>query len=242
MLKSKENPILNLGFNILIPVILLKKGSEWSSFSPLLILLISLAFPFCYGLKDFITMKKINFISVIGLLNIALTGGFALFQLKGIYFVIKEASLPLFLALICVFSVFIFKKPVMEWIILKSSLFNHEILQEKLNLNNNQVAFKKLMNKSTLLLSLSFVLSAILNFIVALSVFLDIDSNLTKEAQTHILNEQVANMTWLGYIFIAIPLSIFTLILMVWIFKKLKLLTNLSLEDLLLKEKQKGKS
>ena len=232
MPKNRENPFLNLGFNIVIPVLLLNKAQDWTSLSPVFILLISLAFPFCYGLKDFILMKKINYISIIGLLNTALTGGFALLKLEGVYFAVKEAGVPLFLALVLVCSV-ILKKPIMEWMIFKSSFFNEAKIKQQLKLKNNHPAFKKLMNQSTLFLSASLVLSAIMNFIVALYVFLDIDPSLTKQAQAGILNKQVADMTWMGYVFIALPLSVVTVVIMFWIFKKLKFLTDLSLDEII---------
>ena len=240
MPKHRENPFLNLGFNIVIPVLLLNKGQDWTSLSPVFILLISLAFPFCYGLKDFILIKKINYISIIGLLNTALTGGFALLKLEGVYFAIKEGGVPLFLALVLIFSV-ILKKPIMEWMIFKSSLFNETKIKQQLKLKNNHLGFKKLMNQSTLFLSASLVLSAIMNFIVALYVFLDIDPSLTKQAQANILNKQVADMTWMGYVFIALPLSVVTVVIMFWIFKKLKFLTDLSLDEIISHTKSSSK-
>ena len=230
----KENPFLNIGFNVLLPVLILNKAQKWTAIelSPVLILLIALAFPFCYGLKDLILQKKINVFSVIGLVGTALTGGLALLKLKGIYFALKEAGIPLALAAFGMASVW-FKKPLMRWLIFESSLFQKERIQEKLQEKQTQTPFNQLMNQSTMALSLSFVLSALLNFIVALWVFKDIDSSLSELAQTEILNKQIADMTWMGYLFIALPLTLVMGALMLWIVKKLKLLTGLELEELM---------
>ena len=234
MANRKENPFLNLGFNIVFPVLILNKAENFISVenSAVFILILALAFPFLYGLKDFIQNKKINWLSVIGLVSILLTGGLALLKLEGIYFAIKEAGIPLLLALIAVFSVF-FKKPLAYILIFKSSLFNTELIQSHLQLNNNEKQFKRLMIHSTLFLSASFILSAILNFLIAIFVFKDIDPQLTESAKELLINKQVADMTWMGYVFIALPLTVVTVFLFWWILKRLKFLTGLTLEELI---------
>ncbi|MCZ0932477.1 MAG: hypothetical protein OXJ52_04920 [Oligoflexia bacterium] len=234
MADRKENPFLNLGFNIILPVLILNKGEKFISVEPsaVFILILALAFPFLYGLKDFIKNKKINWLSIIGLVSILLTGGLALLKLEGIYFAVKEAGIPLLLALIFIVSVF-FKKPLAHVFIFKSSLFDTKLIQNQLQLNNNEKKFENLMIHSTLLLSASFILSAILNFLIAMSVFTDMDPQLAESAKETLINKQVADMTWMGYVFIALPLTVVTGFLFWWILKKLKLLTGLTLEELI---------
>ena len=233
---KQDNPFTNLLFNIIVPTLFLDKGSEWTSLTPFWVLLIALAFPFGYGLRDLVLAKKINFISVLGLLNTGLTGGLALAETEGLFFAIKEASIPLLLGLFCVFSVPL-KRPVMEWMLLSSSLFNKKKIEEKIHLNNQEKNFKKLMNQSTIFLSFSFFLSAILNFWIALSIFLvELDPSLSSEALSVIRNKQIADMTWKGYIFIALPLMFITSAIMVWIYKKLQKFTDLNLEEMTAKE------
>lgn len=233
-MNQKENPFLSLGINIILPVLILNKAQKFfpQDLSPALILLLALAFPFLYGFKDFITKKTINFMSVVGIISVALTGGFALLKLKGIYFAIKEAAVPLIFAVMALGSIFL-KRPLVKWFLFKSSLFDSQLIKDRLELNYKVKDFEKLMNHSTLWLTASFVLSAILNFFIALFVFTDVDSSLDKTHQAEILNKQVADMTWMGYVFIAIPLTIVTGLLMFWIVKKLKLFTGLSFEQML---------
>ena len=237
---NKENPIYNIGFNIILPVIILNQGQKFisSESAPIYVLLIALSFPFIYGVKDFISSQKINTISLIGLVSIALTGGLALLQLEGIYFAIKEAAIPLVLAFVTLGSI-AFKKPLASLLIFKSSLFDTALIKEKLKENNKEKNFDRLMDISTLALSGSFVLSAILNFVIAIFVFKDIKPDLTEELKRQILNEQVADMTWMGYVFIALPLTFVTGFLLWWILNQLKALTGLSLEELIPKAKSK---
>ena len=229
---KQENPLFNIGFNIIIPTLFLNKGGEWTSLAPFVVLLIALAFPFFYGLKDLISIKKINFISVLGLLNTGLTGGLALLETKGIFFAIKEATIPLVLGFFCIFSVLL-KKPVMEWLLFSSSLFNKKRIEEQLALKQEQSNFQKLMNQSSLLFSSSFFLSAILNFWIAFSIFLvELDPALSPAEIADIRNHQIADMTWKGYVFIALPLMLITGLIMLWLYKKLHRLTGLSLEEM----------
>ena len=242
MSDKKENPFLNLGFNIILPVLILNKAEKFVSIenSAIFILILALAFPFLYGLKYLIQNKKINWLSIIGLASILLTGGLALLKLEGIYFAIKEAGIPFLLALIFVMSIF-FKKPLAAVLIFKSSLFSKNLIQNQLKINKNEKKFERLMIHSTLLLSASFILSAILNFVIAMSVFKEIDPQITESAKELLINKQVADMTWMGYVFIALPLTFVTAFLFWWILKQLKLLTGLTLEELIPQMAKSGK-
>ena len=232
MINTKENPLWNILFNIVFPVIILNKGHTFfENNGPLYALLIALSFPFIYGLKDYFTNQHINKISILGLVGVALTGGFALFQFEGHIFAIKEAVIPLIIAIFIAGSVF-YKKPVMSFFILNSSLFKKDLILSRLEAGRKEEDFKKLLNFTTLCLAGSFVLSAILNFIIALWVFKDI-SHLDAENKSQILNEQVAEMHWLGYVFIALPLSLIMAGILWFLVKRLKKLTGLSLSDIL---------
>ena len=232
MLNTKENPLWNILFNIVLPVIILNKGHAFfPNNGPLYALLIALSFPFIYGLKDYFTNQHINKISILGLVGIALTGGFALFQFEGRVFAIKEALIPLIIAIFIAGSVF-YKKPVMSLFILNSSLFKKDLILSRLKANHREDDFKKLLNFTTFGLAGSFVLSAVMNFIVAIWVFTDI-SHLDSESKSQTLNEQVAEMHWLGYVFIALPLSLVMVGILWFLIKRLKQMTGLNLNEIL---------
>jgi len=230
---KQENPFVNIGFNIVVPTLILNKGVEWTSLTPFIVLLLALAFPLIYGLKDLITDKRVNFMSLLGLLNTLLTGGLALMEMEGIFFAIKEAAIPLLLGFFCLFSI-PFKKPVMEWFLFSSSLFNKTLIETKITEKNNRQAFQKLMNQSTLALSSSFFLSAFLNFWIAFVIFMEeLDPLLTSQELANVRNQQIADMTWKGYVFIALPLMLIMTLTMIWLFKRLSELTDLKLEEML---------
>ena len=232
MLNTKENPLWNILFNIVLPVIILNKGHAFfSDNGSVYALLIALSFPFTYGLRDYFKSRHINKISILGLVGIALTGGLALFQLEGRFFAIKEALIPLLIAVLVAGSV-PYKKPIISFLILNSSLFKKDLILSRLKANNREKDFQNLLNFTTLCLAGSFVLSAIMNFIVALRVFTDI-SHLDSVSKSQVLNEQVAEMHWLGYVLIALPLS-FVMGGILWVLiKRLKEITGLSLNEMI---------
>ncbi len=234
MTQKKENPFYNILFNIILPVLILNKGKDFFPFESTNVhsysLIIALAFPIIYGCKDYLLTKKINTISLIGVVGVALTGGLALFQFKGIYFAIKEAAIPLFIGIVVLVCI-PFKKPLISFLLFESSLFKKDLIYEKLKEYNTERDFQKLMNKTTLWLAGSFFLSAVLNFVIGLIVFKEIDPELEEGIKRQILNEQIADMTWMGYVFIALPLSSITIFILWYILKHLKQMTGLDLKN-----------
>ena len=116
-IKNNENPLYSLCFNILIPVMILRNGNKWVDriliyfqgsdpvykdenifdSSPI-VFFIALLFPVIYFLYDYLNRKNKNLISVLGFVNILLTGGIgvfgAKFALSKNWFILKEALLP----------------------------------------------------------------------------------------------------------------------------------------------------
>ena len=85
---KRENMLLNIGFNLILPILFLRKGSEWlgqpignqlgtSPESPLvgsIMLLIAISFPVGYGLWDLVK-RKMEFYFHLGAVSALLTGG-----------------------------------------------------------------------------------------------------------------------------------------------------------------------
>lgn len=232
--QKQENIFLSLLFNMILPVLILQKGSKLGfEGSSTVALLIALAFPLVYGLTDYIKTKNKNIVSILGLINILITGVFALAQLQGHWFAIKEATIPFIIGIGVIFSVRL-KKPFMGFLLFQSGAFNKDLLEEKINERNNADAFKKQMNYSTYLLSASFFLSSLLNYVLALRVFQHIDESLTLEQKKEILNHQIADMNWMGILVISVPLLFFLALIMWDLFKQINKLSGLTLEELMI--------
>lgn len=228
MISKKENPLINIAANVVIPVFVLKKLSTWS---PLWALIIALAFPVAYGAWSFVSEKRINPISVLGILNTLFTGGFVLFQLDGIWFAVKEAGFPLLIGIFVMISSFS-EKPFIKMILFDSGALNTALIHEKITEFGKQIDLKKLLQKTTFYFSLTFYLSALLNFLLAWRIFTDIPMTLSEAERNIMLNDQVAEMTWMGYVVIFVPSLILFIALMYYFFSRLTKLTGLKLDHL----------
>lgn len=233
VLTKPENPILNLLFNIILPVFILNQlNKRLGENGALYALIIALLFPLIYGIYDFIKRKKANYISVLGLINISVTGGFALLNRDGIWFAFKEAIFPLLIGIAVFFSVY-FKKPFIKTIFWNDHIFKISNISEKIKNNGADNTLFLVFQRATLFFGISFLISAALNFILALKIFLPIDPTLSVIEHREVLNHQIAQMTWRGYLTIALPMMVFMMSILWYVIHNLKKLSGLNLNDLM---------
>lgn len=230
-----EHPLLNILFNIVIPIMILNKGGHYVGAVNALIL--ALTFPLLYGAYDLWRTRKPNFISLLGLINVLVSGFFSLLQIEGIWFAVKEAAFPLLIGIFVFVSAFT-AKPFLYTMILNPQMFNLDLIDQTLATNRQENAFKSLIKKATILLSGSFLLSAILNFVLAYFIFTPLDQSLDHDAKQVIINAQLGEMTKYSFIVILAP-SIVSLGLILWYFlSRLSHLTGLPKEQILSAEAQ----
>ncbi len=231
--EKAQGVFLNILINILLPVIILDKlSTRLGSEGPLIALIIALSLPLGYGLYDFFKLKKRNFISVLGFLNILFTGGLVVLGLQGIWFAVKEAAFPSFIGVFIFISAYT-KKPFIQVLIFNPVVMNLDLIQEKIKEKNSTEDFKEHLKFSTFFLSASFFLSAVLNYYLARKIFIDIDLSLEQQAREIILNKQIADMQWQSIIVIMLP-SFIAMIFILWhLFSGIKKFTGLSLNQFL---------
>lgn len=227
-MQKRENPWWNLLFNILLPIIILNKGGDHIGATNALV--IAILFPLSYGLHELWQTKKINWISVLGLLNVAFTGGFALSGKTGIWFAFKEAAFPLLIGVFVWASSFT-RKPALGIFLLNPQAFQIDKMLSTLDSDHKKKQFDLLVRKSTQYLSGSFLISAGLNFGLAYKIFTPLDLSKTKEIQDQLLNEQIAEMTKWSFIVILIPSMLILLALILYFGKRFKSITGESLEN-----------
>ncbi len=91
-------------------------------------LIAALAFPLAWGLFELISYRKFNFIALLGLVSILLTGGIGLFELDTQWLAIKEAAIPTVIGIGVLVSTFT------PYPLVKTLLFKPEIMDvEKIN-------------------------------------------------------------------------------------------------------------
>jgi hypothetical protein len=223
--EKKENMLINIFVNIVIPTLVLSKFSGEDDLGVELAIVVALSFPLAYGLKEFFTVGKFNLFSAIGIVSIMLTGGMALLKLPPEYIAIKEAGIP---ALFAIFTLISLKT---RYPLVKTFLYNDKILQidkvdNALQTHDNQRNFEQVLTNASYLIALSFILSSVLNYILAIWI-------LVSEPGTEAFNAELGKMNALSFPIIAIPATIVMMLALFYLFKQIKKLTQLDLEDIL---------
>lgn len=90
----KPRPMVDLLISILIPSFILMKMSGAEQLGASGALMVALAFPLGWGLFELVKYRKFNFIALLGLISVVLTGGIGLLQLDTQWLAIKEAAIP----------------------------------------------------------------------------------------------------------------------------------------------------
>ncbi|MFT4610536.1 MAG: hypothetical protein ACI8VY_001568, partial [Cellvibrionaceae bacterium] len=186
------------------------------------------SFPIIYGLRDLKRSGKFNVFSALGILSISLTGGMALLKLPPEYIIIKEATIPALFAIATLISL---KTP---YPLVKTFIYNDKILQidkvsAALNTNGTEQEFDKALVNATYLMTLSFILSSILNYILAKIL-------LVSAPGTEAFNAELGKMNALSFPVIAVPATIIMMLALFYLFKRIKALTHLELEDILINQ------
>lgn len=227
---TKENPTLNLIFNLLIPSVLMIKGEAWLGLTPLKALILALAFPLLYGIYDLIQRRTWNTLSIIGLISILLTGGIGLLTLPTKWVAIKEAAIPFIIGLIVLGSL---KTP---YPLIKTFLFTKQLMAiDKIEAHTAtpeaQATLHQLLTKGTIGLSLSFFVSSALNFILARWI-------VVSEAGTQAFTEELGKMTLWSYPVILLPSMLMLMGIFWWLLKQISALTHLPIEELFVDPKK----
>lgn len=224
---KKENVLLNLLCNIVIPVLIMTKlnGTEGTfALGPKWSLVIALMFPLGYGIADFFRAKKVNFISVLGFVSVLLTGTFGLLELNPLMLAIKEASVPLLIA------IFVFISIKMDRNVVSSLLFNEDIVDmpkvySVLEERGKRAEFDAMFRKSSYWVVVSFLLSSVLNFTLARII-------LQSAPGTEEYTAEIGRLTGLSFPVIAVPCTIILVVVMFYIFKQITKMTDIPLEEL----------
>lgn len=230
--KSNKNAgmFTNILLNIVIPSVVLAKLSTPDRLGPVLAFWVALAFPLSAGLWEFYRSRTANLFSGFGLLNVALTGGLGFLALDGIWFAVKEAAIPFALGLAVLVSTRT-KNPLLQTLLLNESLVNTGLIKERLNHSGRQGEFNTLMQRASILFSISFFMSAALNF--GLARYL-----LKSPAGTPEFNAELGQMTAMSFPIIAVPVILFTGFIFWYLFNGISRITALTREEILINHRR----
>lgn len=222
MENKKNNPFIEIIINIVIPSLILIKLSD--KIGQLNSFAFALSFPFIYSIYNFVKEKKLNFFSLIGFINILLTGGLGFLKVEGFWFAIKEAAIPFVIGLAVIISIKF--KPIIKMLIYNENIVDLEKINYELDKRKNHDKFDKLLVSTNYILASSFFLSSILNFTLAMII-------LKSPSGTTEFNQELGKMNALSFPVIVLP----SMIMIIFTFWKLVngiiKLTDLKLEEIL---------
>jgi hypothetical protein len=221
---KRENSFHSLLFNILLPVIILTQGDRLIS-HPASVLVIALVFPVGYFIWDYQRRKKANFISILGFTSILLTGGVGLMQLPRFWFIVKETAIPAIIGL-AVLGSLLTRYPLIRALVYSKEIFDVEHIQGELAKRGTANAMEKLLRLATIFLSVSFFISAALNFFLA-SYFVKTE----PKADPAQFNAEVGAMTGWSYVVIALPSMVFMFGILYMVTRGIRKFAGLGLEE-----------
>ena len=222
---KRENLLLNLVFNIVIPTLILTKFSGDNQLGPQLGIVVALAFPIVYGVKDYFRLHKINFFSALGVFSVLMTGGMSLLEIDPKYIAIKEAAIPAAFGIATLISLKT-KYPLVRIFLFNDMVMKTEVVHQALEQRGAEAAFDRALVVASAMLAGSFFLSSALNYILARIV-------LVSAPGTEAFNAELGKMTALSFPVIALPAMLVMMGALFYLFRQIKLLTQLELEDIL---------
>ena len=228
----KPRPMVDLLVSIVIPSVILMKFSGNDAFGATTALIVALAFPLGWGLFERFRYKTFNFIAVLGLISVLLTGGIGLLQLDPQWLAIKEAAIPGLLGIAVLVSTRT-RYPLIRTLLFNPTVLDVGKIKQQLENLGNTSAFENRLLNATYLLSGTFFFSATMNYSLATWI-------VTSPAGSAAFNEELGRLTLLSYPVIAIPSTLMMLAIFYYLWRTIHGMTGLALEEILASRHRKS--
>jgi intracellular septation protein A len=233
----KQRPFVDLLVSIVIPSVILMKFSGDEYLGNVNALLIGLAFPLGWGLYELVRYRKKNFIAVLGLISVGLTGGIGLFELDAQWLAVKEAAVPAIIGLAVLLSTRT-KYPLVRTLLYNPSVLDVGKIHQSLEEQGSVDEFEQRLLKASYFFAGTFLFSSVMNYVIARWI-------VTSPSGTQAFNEELGRMTLVSYPMIAIPSMIMMMLIFYYLWRTIRRLTGYTLEEVMaphLMEKEEKKA
>ncbi len=214
----------NLLFNIVIPTLVLTKLSADDRLGPALAIVVALAFPIAFGLREYRRSHRPSFFSLLGIGSVLLTGGMSLLELDPAWIAVKEAAVPGLLGLATLASTRT-QKPLVRLFLYNEDVMQVDKVAKALIRSGTGAEFERTLLVASWLIAGSFFLSSTLNYLLAKWI-------LVSPAGTTAYAEELGRMTALSYPVIALPSTLVMMATLFYLLRRIQALTGLELEDI----------
>lgn len=223
--QHQQRPWVDLVISIIIPSVILMKFSGEQDLGSAKALVVALAFPLGWGLYELVRFGKRNFIAVLGLISILLTGGIGLLELDAEWLAIKEAAVPLVIGLAVLISTRT-KYPLVRTLLYNRTVLDVDKIHDALVDKGNEAIFEARLMRASYYFAGTFLFSSIMNYIIAKWI-------VTSPSGTPAFNEELGQMTLVSYPMIAIPSMLMMFAIFYYLWRSIRSLTGFKFEEVL---------
>ncbi|OLU24456.1 MFS transporter [Pseudomonas sp. PA15(2017)] len=221
----KPRPFIDLLISIVIPSLILMKLSGEARLGPDGALVLALAFPLGWGAFELVKYRKFNFVALLGLVSVILTGGIGLLHLDNQWLAIKEAAIPGLIGIAVLVSTRT-RYPLIRTLLFNKTVLNVDKIHDRLEQGGHTGRFEARLMRATYLLSGTFFFSSAMNYVLAKWI-------VTSPAGSEAFNDELGRMTLLSYPMIAIPSMIMLMAIFYYLWRTIHDLTGLKLEEIM---------
>jgi hypothetical protein len=219
------NPLLEIAVTILLPAIVLMQLSKPDRLGTTWALVLALAFPLAWGLREAVTRRKLSWLALLGVVSTLLTGGIGLLKVDPYWLAVKEAAVPSLIGLAILGSNWT-RWPLIRILVFNPQLFDVQKVEAALKARGTTVPFELRLRAGTLWLAGTFFFSAVANFLLTRWI-------VRSPAGSEAFNEELGRLTLMSYPIIALPSMVMMMGLMWWLAQGAKKLTGMELGDML---------
>jgi len=220
---TKPNLFLEPLLTLVVPALVLMKLSDPERLGALPALLLALAFPLVWGIRDLIRSRKLNLFATLGLVSVGLTGGIGLLQLDNQWLAVKEAAIPGMIGLAVIVSGQT-RYSLIHALLLNPKLIDVARIQQQLSMRGTTQIFETRLRTATWLLGGTFFFSAAMNYLLATWI-------VTSPAGSPAFNEELGRLALLSYPMIAIPSMLMMMAVLYYLVRTIRILAGITFTE-----------
>lgn len=217
----KENALLNLLINIILPAVILMKLNQSLGTTPALVL--ALALPLGWGLWGLYKDRRFSPFSVLGVVSVLLTGGIGLLKLDPTWIAVKEAAIPLAIGIGVAASRWT-RWPLVATLVEK--LIDTKRVHVALAQRGFEDAYRRRLHISNWILAASFLVSATTNYLLARWI-------VVSPAGSEAFNTELGRMTALSFPVNVLPSLLVMVLALIYLIRGIEHFTGMKLEEVI---------
>ena len=221
----KPRPWVDLLVSIIIPSVILMKFSGDEHLGSVNALIVGLAFPLGWGLFELLRYGKKNFIALLGLISVGLTGSIGLLELDAAWLAVKEAAIPAVIGLAVLVSTRT-RYPLVRTLLYNPNVLDVEKIHQTLEQRGKVAEFEARLLNASYFFAGTFLFSSIMNYVLARWI-------VTSDSGTQAFNEELGRMTLVSYPMIAIPSMVMMMLIFWYLWRTISRLTGYKLEQVM---------